>query len=68
MKIMTPKSMAGITARRMSQLRFADPPAAPTRRVVVTGLGAVTPFGMGVDRAWDSLLDSQSAVQVSPSC
>lgn len=62
MKMLAPKTMA---VRRMSQLRFADPPPAPTRRVVVTGLGAVTPFGVGVDRAWNALLGSQSAVKVS---
>ena len=32
------------------------------RRVVVTGMGAVTPFGLGVDRFWDGLISGQSAV------
>ena len=32
------------------------------RRVVVTGLGALTPFGMGVDLAWDSLIAGKSAI------
>ncbi|GMA51476.1 3-oxoacyl-[acyl-carrier-protein] synthase 2 [Alicyclobacillus contaminans] len=31
-------------------------------RVVVTGLGAVTPFGTGTSRFWDALLAGQSAV------
>ncbi len=32
------------------------------RRVVVTGMGAVTPFGLGVDCFWDGLISGQSAV------
>ena len=32
------------------------------RRVVVTGLGALTPFGMGVDLAWDSLVAGRSGI------
>ncbi|KAL4087303.1 hypothetical protein PRIC1_013198 [Phytophthora ramorum] len=43
-------------------LSFAPPPPVPPRRVVVTGLGAVTPFGVGVSRAWEKVLDSQCAI------
>ncbi|CAI5726622.1 unnamed protein product [Hyaloperonospora brassicae] len=50
-------------ARRLSTLSFRAPPPAPNRRVVVTGLGAVTPFGVGVQRSWDALLDSQCAIR-----
>ncbi|KAG1711055.1 hypothetical protein DVH05_013772 [Phytophthora capsici] len=49
--------------RSLSTLSFAPPPPVPPRRVVVTGLGAVTPFGVGVGRAWEKVLDSQCAIQ-----
>ena len=32
------------------------------RRVVVTGLGLVTPFGSGVEHSWQSILASKSAI------
>jgi 3-oxoacyl-[acyl-carrier-protein] synthase II len=32
------------------------------RRVVVTGMGAVTPFGLTVDRYWDGLIEGRSGV------
>jgi 3-oxoacyl-[acyl-carrier-protein] synthase II len=32
------------------------------RRVVVTGLGALTPFGMGVDTTWKSLIAGKSGI------
>jgi 3-oxoacyl-[acyl-carrier-protein] synthase II len=36
--------------------------AAPERRVVITGIGCVTPIGTGVEALWDGLRREQSAV------
>lgn len=32
------------------------------RRVVITGMGAVTPFGVGVDKFWNGLIEGRSGV------
>lgn len=33
------------------------------RRIVITGMGAVTPMGSGVDRSWERLLDGRSGLR-----
>ncbi|EGZ16002.1 hypothetical protein PHYSODRAFT_351670 [Phytophthora sojae] len=57
------RAASSSAARGLSTLSFSAPPPTPNRRVVVTGLGAVTPFGVGVSRSWDALLDSQCAIR-----
>ncbi|TVU32936.1 hypothetical protein EJB05_24701, partial [Eragrostis curvula] len=42
---------------------FPPPSTGAGRRVVVTGLGAVTPLGCGVGRTWDRLVSGQCAVR-----
>ncbi len=35
------------------------------RRVVITGLGAVSPFGVGVDKLWNSLVEGKSGISTT---
>lgn len=35
------------------------------RRVVITGLGAVSPFGIGVDKLWTSLKEGKSGISIT---
>lgn len=42
---------------------FAPPPSRPLRRVVVTGLGMVTPLGCGVETTWNHLIEGKSGVR-----
>lgn len=35
------------------------------RRVVITGMGAVSPFGVGVDKFWNSLVEGKSGISTS---
>eukprot|EP00954_Amorphochlora_amoebiformis_P019115 1330565-Amorphochlora_amoeboformis.AAC.1 len=41
---------------------FGIPPAAPQRRVVVTGLGAVTPLANNVKETWQKILDGKVCI------
>lgn len=35
------------------------------KRVVVTGLGAVSPFGLGVDKFWNSMVEGKSGIAIT---
>lgn len=50
--------------RRISGLgAFASPPVPCPRRVVVTGLGMVTPLGCGVETTWKSLIEGGCGIR-----
>ena len=42
------------------------PAAQPDQRIVITGIGPVTPIGIGVDAFWDSLREGRSGVRRVP--
>ena len=52
-------------AARNVMLKRLAPPILPQRRVVVTGLGLVTPLGVGVERSWSRLIKGDCGVEVS---
>lgn len=42
---------------------FDPPPVVHARRVVVTGLGMVTPLGCGVESTWKRLIDGECGIR-----
>ncbi|XP_047152247.1 3-oxoacyl-[acyl-carrier-protein] synthase, mitochondrial isoform X2 [Vigna umbellata] len=49
--------------RTISSATFPPPPVVSSRRVVVTGLGMVTPLGCGVGTTWNRLIDGECGVR-----
>ncbi|ESW16410.1 hypothetical protein PHAVU_007G154300 [Phaseolus vulgaris] len=49
--------------RTISTSTFPPPPVVSSRRVVVTGLGMVTPLGCGVGTTWKRLIDGECGVK-----
>ncbi|KAL8538626.1 hypothetical protein ACS0TY_000587 [Phlomoides rotata] len=50
-------------SRLFSSGPFGPPPRLPSRRVVVTGLGMVTPLGCGVEVTWKRLIDGDCGIR-----
>ncbi|CAB4274094.1 unnamed protein product [Prunus armeniaca] len=49
--------------RRMSSSFFDPPPPVRSRRVVVTGLGMVTPLACGVETTWKRLIEGDCGIR-----
>ncbi|KAG6389731.1 hypothetical protein SASPL_151204 [Salvia splendens] len=50
-------------SRLFSTVPFDPPPLSTPRRVVVTGLGMVTPLGCSVEATWKRLIDGDSGIR-----
>ncbi|WP_326720655.1 beta-ketoacyl-[acyl-carrier-protein] synthase family protein [Streptomyces sp. NBC_00243] len=53
----------GHVVRHLPRPRRAAAAGAAPRRVVVTGLGAVTPLGVGVDPLWEGLVEGRCGIR-----
>ncbi|KAJ4848465.1 hypothetical protein Tsubulata_032224 [Turnera subulata] len=52
-----------LNLRRLSTKPFGPPPPFTPRRVVVTGLGMVTPLGCGVETTWSRLVEGKCGIR-----
>jgi hypothetical protein len=57
------RPFSGSAAAAAAASPWGDYPASRPRRVVVTGLGLVTPLGVGVQASWAGLMEGRSAVR-----
>src|SRR4051794_25625879 len=46
----------------MTQTNIFERPKKTQRRVVVTGIGALTPLGLNVESSWDNMIQGRSGV------
>jgi 3-oxoacyl-[acyl-carrier-protein] synthase II len=55
--------VAQATAAPTTFKDFGDVPAAPTRRVVITGLGTVTPLGYDTASTWEAVVAGKTGIK-----